>query len=142
MATDSRGIGKVIWLEGVVIARTADGRQRQLKIGDVVFEGESIEAAADAQVEFAFEQGGRFLLRAKESVTLDAALFDNGFGDDRQEGGLLNRVAENTTGMTVETQGLPGRNGADSNGNGGNGDGTGNGGDLVDRVRFDDGNSF
>src|SRR6187431_1771849 len=98
MANDSRGIGKVIWLEGVVIARSVDGRQRQLKIGDIVFEGEVVESMADAQVEFAFEQGGRFLLRAHESVTLDAALFDNGFGDDRQEGGLLNRVSENTTG--------------------------------------------
>ena len=79
---EPRAVGTVVLVDGVAIARSADGRRRQLKIGDKVYEGEVIETVADAQVELAFEQAGHFVLRSRESVTLGSALFDSLVADE------------------------------------------------------------
>src|SRR5688572_670509 len=105
---EPRVVGTVVLVEGVVLARSADGKQRQLKHGDRVFEGEVIEVVADGHVQLAFEQGGRLLLRSRETITLDSAFFDNVFGmlpDETEGGRLLGRVREGTTEAGLSSRG-------------------------------------
>ncbi|MEJ5992497.1 Ig-like domain-containing protein, partial [Ramlibacter sp. PS3R-8] len=128
---EPRVVGTVVMVEGVVLARSEDGRQRQLKVGDRVFEGEVIETMAAALVELAFAQAGRFVLRAGESVTLGAALFDSLLADNEAERGqLLARTGERTRTGSVDTEGT----GEEENNEGRS--------ILLDRVRFDDGHGF
>ncbi|HEY8358775.1 MAG TPA: tandem-95 repeat protein, partial [Ramlibacter sp.] len=103
-----RVVGTVVLIEGVVFARSSNGSQRQLRHGDSVYEGEVITTQANAHVELAFVHGGRFVLRANESITLNEALFDNVFGQAEQEGSgtLLGRVAEATDPNRIDTKGL------------------------------------
>jgi hypothetical protein len=86
-------VGKVALLQGQAVARGADGSQRALKVGDVVYEGEVIVTAANSRVELALEGGNTFLLRAKETVTLDKAVIGNELPEAR-DAALLDRVTE------------------------------------------------
>ncbi|QJW83467.1 hypothetical protein HK414_02825 [Ramlibacter terrae] len=133
---EPRVVGTVVLIEGVVLARSPDGKQRQLKHGDAVYEGEILTALADAHVELAFAHGGRFLLRSSESVTLNGVLFDNVFGqsDEDGRGTLLGRVAEATDPTRIETEGQP-RTDRPL-------DDDGNSAELNDRVGVDLGNGF
>jgi len=70
-------VGKVALLQGQAYAKNADGSQRLLKVGDVVYEGEVIVTAANSRVELDFDGGQHFLLREKETVTLDSAVIGN-----------------------------------------------------------------
>jgi hypothetical protein len=89
----ANAVGTVALLEGQAFARGKDGSQRALKVGDVVMEGEVIVTGAGSHVELAFEGGQSFLLREKETVTLDNAVL----GTDLPEGhdaALLDRISE------------------------------------------------
>ncbi|MBI4995392.1 MAG: retention module-containing protein, partial [Rhodocyclales bacterium] len=89
----ANAVGKVALLEGQAFARGQDGSQRALKVGDVVMEGEVIVTGAGSRVELAFEGGQSFLLREKETVTLDKSVL----GIDLPEGhdaALLDRISE------------------------------------------------
>ena len=88
-------IGHVVLIEGVVLARTEDGEQRQLKFGDPVFEGEVIVTMDGARVELGFDQGSKFLMRSKEIVQLDSTVFGN-LLPEAQDASLLPRVTEFT----------------------------------------------
>ncbi|WP_395688382.1 Calx-beta domain-containing protein, partial [Caenimonas koreensis] len=97
---EAKFVGTVVLIEGVAFARDPQGKQRQLKFGDPVFEGEVIIALDGAQVELSFENGAHLLVRAKEDVRLDQALFEN----IMPEGGksaLLGRIGEETAPATV-----------------------------------------
>ncbi|MDB5899650.1 MAG: type 1 secretion target domain protein, partial [Ramlibacter sp.] len=132
---DPRVVGTVVLVEGVAFARTAGGQQRQLHVGDRVFEGEVVETVADAAVELAFDHAGRFLLRSRETVTLDSSVFDNALAlPGAADGGLLGRVNERTRGAGVDTEGVARPADLDDRTDGSD--------SLLERVRFDDGNSF
>ncbi|MDB5911915.1 MAG: outer rane adhesin like protein, partial [Ramlibacter sp.] len=132
---DPRVVGTVVLVEGVAFARTAGGQQRQLHVGDRVFEGEVVETVADAVVELAFDHAGRFLLRSRETVTLDSSVFDNALAlPGAADGGLLGRVNERTRGAGVDTEGVTRPADLDDRADGSD--------SLLERVRFDDGNSF
>src|SRR5690606_8666050 len=77
MAQSGNIIGKVTLIEGQVIARAPDGSQRLLKIGDSVYEGEVIITAENSRVEFSFDNGVTYLLRAQETLTLDSHVFED-----------------------------------------------------------------
>ncbi|MFZ6820127.1 retention module-containing protein, partial [Undibacterium sp. Ji22W] len=75
MANSTNIIGKVVALQGQAIIKSPDGKQHQLKVGDVVYEKDVIIAAPGAQVELAFDSGHNYLIRQNETVTLDATVF-------------------------------------------------------------------
>ncbi|RYY83796.1 MAG: tandem-95 repeat protein, partial [Comamonadaceae bacterium] len=105
---ETRVVGTVVLLQGVAFARTADGRQRQLKQGDPVFEGETVSAGAGGEVEIGFANGARFLLRTGESVTLGGVLLQGLLAQLVEEDGrgtLLGRVNEGTDPARIATQG-------------------------------------
>ncbi|WP_374668140.1 tandem-95 repeat protein, partial [Ramlibacter sp.] len=133
---DPRVIGTVVLIEGTAIAKSADGRQRQLKLGDPVFEGEVVSTMEESRVELGSENGGRVVLRTKESVQLEAVLFDNALtaADIDTRGNLLSRVAEATDPATVDTEGISQEQEEDEERFGST--------SLLDRIRVDDGNSF
>src|SRR5687767_10106099 len=97
-------IGRVVLLEGVVIARAPDGSQRTLRHGDVVFDNEVIVTDEGGRVELDFEHGGRFLLRARETVRLDSVDFGNML-EDGSNPKLVDRVKEAVSPATVHTNG-------------------------------------
>ena len=75
MTNSTNIIGKVVALQGQAIIKSPDGKQHQLKVGDVVYENDVIVAAPGAQVELAFDSGHNYLVRQNETVTLDASVF-------------------------------------------------------------------
>ncbi|MDK9702155.1 MAG: retention module-containing protein, partial [Sulfuritalea sp.] len=81
-------IGKVILVEGSVVAKGQDGTMRRLKLGDPVFEGEVIVTPANGRVELAFTDGTAYFLRDKETVTLDGMVF-GGRTVDARDGALM-----------------------------------------------------
>ncbi|MDD2686811.1 MAG: retention module-containing protein, partial [Gallionella sp.] len=92
MAQTANIVGKVVILQGQVIAKSPDGTQRQLKLGDVVHEDEVITTGPGSKVEIAFDDGHTYLLREKETVTLDSIVI--GADLDAKEASLLDRVGE------------------------------------------------
>ncbi len=104
MANAANVVGKVVLIEGVAFAQNTDGEQRQLKFGDPVFEGEVLVTTAGGRVELAFDQGGKFLLRSRETVTLDSTVFDN-ILPDGNGGALLTRVRELTSILNAINEG-------------------------------------
>jgi len=93
MANQGTVVGKVALLEGQAIARAADGSQRLLKLGDVVYEGETIVTGAGSRVELAFEAGRTYLVREQEAVALDATVHGGDLPDSR-DAALLGRGGE------------------------------------------------
>ena len=75
MANSANIIGKVVALQGQAFIKSPDGKQHQLKVGDVVYEKDIIITAPGAQVELAFDSGHNYLVRQNETVTLDASVF-------------------------------------------------------------------
>ncbi|MDP3169615.1 MAG: retention module-containing protein, partial [Polaromonas sp.] len=104
MANEAKVIGNVVLVEGVAFAQNKEGVQRQLSFGDPVFEGEVVVTAVGGRVELAFDQGGKFLLRSKETVTLDSTVFDN-ILPDGNSGALLSRVGELTSILNAISEG-------------------------------------
>ncbi|MDP2811716.1 MAG: retention module-containing protein, partial [Rhodocyclaceae bacterium] len=86
-------VGKVVVLQGQAFARGKDGAQRALKLGEPVYEGETIVTGAGSHVELAFDEKQFYLLREKESVTLDKSVFGTDPLDAR-DAALLGRVGE------------------------------------------------
>ncbi len=93
MATAGNIVGKVAVLQGQAFARAKDGTQRKLKVGDAVFENEVIVTAENSRIELEFDSGKVFLLRAKETVTLDSAVIGSELPENRNAA-LLDRVGE------------------------------------------------
>ncbi|MDP1886717.1 retention module-containing protein, partial [Polaromonas sp.] len=104
MAKEANVVGNVVLIEGIAFAQNSDGEQRPLKFGDPVFEGEVIVTAAGGRVELAFDQGGKFLLRSSETVTLDSTVFGNVL-PDANSGALLPRVGELTSILNAINEG-------------------------------------
>ena len=96
MANQASVIGTVILVEGVVFALNPAGERCTLNFGDAVLEGDVIVTDENGRVELAFESGGRFVLRAQESVTLDSTVCAAN-GVESKEASLLARVGEFTT---------------------------------------------
>ena len=104
MANEGKVVGNVVVLEGIAFAENASGDRRQLKFGDPVFEGDVLVTSAGARVEIAFDQGGRFLLRSRETVTLDSTVFGN-LLPDGGSAALLPRVEELTRILNAISEG-------------------------------------
>ncbi|WP_341913879.1 retention module-containing protein, partial [Polaromonas sp. YR568] len=104
MANEANVVGNVVLIEGVAFAQNSDGEQRPLKFGDPVFEGEVIVTATGGRVELAFDHGGKFLLRSRETVTLDSTVFGNVL-PDANSGALLPRVGELTSILNAINEG-------------------------------------
>ncbi|HQR99486.1 MAG TPA: retention module-containing protein, partial [Polaromonas sp.] len=104
MAKEANVVGNVVLIEGIAFAQNSDGEQRPLKFGDPVFEGEVIVTATGGRVELAFDQGGKFLLRSRETVTLDSTVFGNVL-PDADSGALLPRVGELTSILNAISEG-------------------------------------
>nr|MBP8897046.1 retention module-containing protein [Sulfuritalea sp.] len=77
-------VGKVASVEGQVFAKGPDGSVRQLKVGDPVYEGDSIVTSASGRVELSFDNGNVYFLRDKESVTLDGMVLGGRTADARE----------------------------------------------------------
>ncbi len=86
-------IGKVASIQGQAFIQAQDGSRRPLKVGDLVHEGEVILTADNSRVELEFNDGKPFLLRANETVTLDAAVIGAELPEPRNAA-LLDRVGE------------------------------------------------
>ncbi|MBU0595009.1 MAG: retention module-containing protein, partial [Gammaproteobacteria bacterium] len=76
MAQTANIIGTVSLIEGQAFAKSRDGSQRELRVGDPVYEGEVIITAPGSRIELAFADGNTYLLRGNETLTLDASVFD------------------------------------------------------------------
>ncbi|MDP1954215.1 MAG: retention module-containing protein, partial [Polaromonas sp.] len=104
MANEGKVVGNVVVLEGIAFAENASGERRQLKFGDPVLEGDVIVTSTGARVELAFDQGGKFLLRSRETVTLDSTVFGN-LLPDGGSAALLPRVEELTRILNAISEG-------------------------------------
>ncbi|MES2383838.1 MAG: retention module-containing protein, partial [Pseudomonadota bacterium] len=104
MANEAKVVGNVVVVEGVAFAQNKEGAQRQLRFGDPVYEGEVLITAVGGRVELAFDQGGKFLLRSKETVTLDSTVFDNMLPDGNS-GALLPRAGQLTSILNAISEG-------------------------------------
>jgi len=93
MAAAGNVVGKVAVVQGQAFARAKDGTRRPLKVGDVVYENDVIVTAENSRVELEFDTGKVFLLRAKETVTLDSTVVGSELPENRNAA-LLDRVDE------------------------------------------------
>ncbi|MFC0348983.1 retention module-containing protein, partial [Undibacterium danionis] len=75
MANSTSIIGKVVALQGQAIVKSPDGKQHQLKVGDVVYEKDVIVTMPGAHVELAFDSGHTYAIRQNETVSLDASVY-------------------------------------------------------------------
>jgi hypothetical protein len=75
MATAQNPIGRVTALHGQAFVRTPDGQQHELKLNDVVHEGDVIVTAAGGEVELSFTSGKTYSIHGSETATLDSAVF-------------------------------------------------------------------
>ncbi|TND01034.1 MAG: hypothetical protein FD118_2599, partial [Rhodocyclaceae bacterium] len=90
MAETGNVIGKVAAVQGQAFAKGLDGLMHQIKVGDLVFEGEVIQTATGGQVELAFSDGTAYFVRDNEVVTLDGMVFG---GRTAESGNVIGKVA-------------------------------------------------
>ncbi|WP_124962390.1 retention module-containing protein, partial [Sulfurisoma sediminicola] len=93
MANTGSVIGTVSLIEGQAFAHGADGKLRALKVGDQILEGEVIVTGENSRVELSFDNGHKFLMRDKETVTLDTAVIGSEL-PDAKDAALLDKVSE------------------------------------------------
>ncbi|MDD5330669.1 MAG: retention module-containing protein, partial [Sulfuricella sp.] len=93
MAQQGNIVGKVIVLQGQAFARSEDGHQHQLKLGDAVYEGEVIVTGPGGKVELSFDEGRSYVVREKETVTLDSMVIGSELPEGK-DAALLGRVSE------------------------------------------------
>ncbi len=70
-------IGKVAVLQGQAFIQHVDGTRVELKVGDVVHEGDVIVTSPGAVVELGFNDGHSYVVQQNETVTLDASVFNS-----------------------------------------------------------------
>ncbi|MDO8440864.1 MAG: retention module-containing protein, partial [Polaromonas sp.] len=104
MASEAKVVGNVVLIEGEAFTQNEDGERRPLRSGDAVLEGEVVVTADGGRVELAFDQGGKLLIRANETVTLDSTVFGN-ILPDGNSGALLPRVGELASIINAITEG-------------------------------------
>ena len=107
-------VAHVSAIQGTAFAKSEDGKMRQLKVGDPVFEGEILVAPPGSQVDLAMADGRQIALRDNEALTLDTEVVGDAkadaadsallaVGDEAQriiqsinEGGNLDELLEET----------------------------------------------
>ncbi|MBU1237371.1 MAG: retention module-containing protein, partial [Gammaproteobacteria bacterium] len=89
----ANAVGKVALLEGQAFARSEDGSQRALKVGDAIMEGEVIVTGPDSRVELAFDNGTTYLVRETETVTIDNTVFGTDLPESH-DAALIDRISE------------------------------------------------
>ena len=104
MADEAKVVGNAVLIEGLAFAQNKDGEKRPLRSGDAVREDEVVVTADGGRVELAFDQGGKLLIRANETVTLDSTVFGN-ILPDGNSGALLPRVGELASIINAITEG-------------------------------------
>ncbi len=107
-------VAHVSAIQGTAFAKSEDGKMRQLKVGDPLFEGEILVAPPGSQVDLAMADGRQIALRDNEALTLDTEVVGDAkadaadsallaVGDEAQriiqsinEGGSLDELLEET----------------------------------------------
>ena len=68
-------LARVSAIQGKAFARDQDGNLRQLRIGDVIYEGDVVVTGAGSRVDLASPDSHSIVLRANETLTVDAEVF-------------------------------------------------------------------
>jgi hypothetical protein len=69
---DSIAVTRVLAIEGQALAKDKNGALRALRVGDATFEGDVILTAPHSRVNLATSDGRALVLRANETLTIDA----------------------------------------------------------------------
>lgn len=69
---DNTAIARVSAIQGQALAKDKNGALRALRVGDAIFEGDVILAAENSRVDLATLDGRSLILRANETLTVDA----------------------------------------------------------------------
>jgi hypothetical protein len=72
---DRTPLARVSAIQGKAFARDQDGNLRQLHIGDVIYEGDVVVTGAGSRVDLATPDSHSLVLRANETLTVDAEVF-------------------------------------------------------------------
>ncbi|MBL8374548.1 retention module-containing protein, partial [Accumulibacter sp.] len=72
---DRTPLARVSALQGKAFARDQDGNLRQLQIGDVIYEGDVVVTGAGSRIDLATPDRHSLVLRANETLTVDAEVF-------------------------------------------------------------------
>ena len=71
-----RSVGEVERIMGDVIASSFYGSKRQLGSNDLIYQGDILKTARDAEVLITFKDGSNFLISENSEVTIDEMLYD------------------------------------------------------------------
>ncbi len=72
---DRTPLARVSAIQGKAFARDQDGNLRQLHIGDVIYEGDVVVTGAGSRIDLATPDRHSLVLRANETLTVDAEVF-------------------------------------------------------------------
>lgn len=96
-AAKARTAGKVVLVEGDTRFRDLSGAERRPKVGDTLYEGDSLLTGADGEVHVSMADGGYIGVRPNTEMSVDLFVADGG-RDDRSEISLVKGSFRTITG--------------------------------------------
>ncbi len=81
----SRTAGKVVWLQGSMVARAADSSEHKLEVGSPVFEGDVLITDADGSAGFVMQDKTKLVLPKNSRLKLTAFKFVAAKADESSE---------------------------------------------------------
>ena len=77
-----KAVGRVMRVQGALVAKEADGKIRKLTLGSPVFEGDTLQSDAASYAVVAFRDGGRITLQEKSVFQVEAFKYDKAQGQE------------------------------------------------------------
>lgn len=81
-APKPKAVGRVMRVQGALVAKEADGNIRKLTLGSPVFEGDILQSDAASYAVVAFRDGGRITLQEKSVFQVEAFKYDKAQGQE------------------------------------------------------------
>jgi len=82
VAPRHKAVGRVMRVQGALVAREADGKIRKLILGSPVFEGDTLQSDAGSYAVVVFRDGGRITLQASSVFQVEAFKYDKARGQE------------------------------------------------------------
>lgn len=82
VAPGPKAVGRVMRVQGSLVARETGGKIRKLTLGSPVFEGDTLQSDAASHAVVAFRDGGRITLQASSLFKVEAFKYDRAQGQE------------------------------------------------------------
>jgi len=103
-ASNTVSIGKVETLNGIATATRADGSQVTLKIGDSVYQGDTVETSGDGTLGLVFVDTTTFAMTQSAKMVLDEMVFDAGTNEGTMSFTVAKGVFSFVSGQIAKSQ--------------------------------------